>query len=274
VRRIGGVPALAALLAVPLAALLLSLVAGSEAGAAVSPVGAPPVVLVDTTTTVPPTTTTTPPVTTTTTSTVPPTTTSSPSTTTEPTTTSTTSSEPTTTSTTAPIIDTRSTSSFPTGLVVLIVVLVVLIVVVALLLRARSRRGAETAWRRVVVPALSEARLARESLLSGNAASPDPQVRGAVEVQVEKAATALERSVSSAPDPDTGTLARTAATALRGLAFAIEADRLLRTGTAPPTGVQLAQADEARRDRASELDSALARLSAQVETGGDGRARR
>ncbi len=271
-RRIGRVPALAALLAVPLAALLLSLVAGSEPGAAVSPVGAPPVVLVDTTTTVSPTTTTTPP---TTTSTTEAPTTTSTTTTTEPSSTSTTSSEPTTTTTTttAPIIDTRSTSSFPTGLVVLIVVLVVLIVVVALVLRARSRRGAETAWRRVVVPALSEARLARESLLSGNAASPDPEVRGAVEVQVEKAATALERSVSSAPDPDTGTLARTAATALRGLAFAIEADRLLRTGTAPPTGVQLAQADEARRDRASELDSALSRLSAQVETAGDGRAR-
>jgi hypothetical protein len=272
VRRLGRAPVLAALLALPLAALLLSSVAGSEAGAAGSPVGAPSVVLVDTTTTVPPTTTTEAPTTTSTTE-APTTTSTTSTTTTEPTSTSTTSSEPTTT-TTAPIIDTRSTSSFPTGLVVLIVVLVVLIVVVALLLRARSRRGAETAWRRVVVPALSEARLARESLLSGNAASPDAQVRGAVEVQVEKAATALERSVSSAPDPDTGTLARTAATALRGLAFAIEADRLLRTGTAPPTGVQLAQADEARRDRASELDGALARLSARVETGGDGPARR
>ena len=52
-------------------------------------------------------------------------------------------------------------------------------------------------------------------------------------------------------------MATTAAGALRGLAFAIEADRLLRHGTAAPTGMQLAEADEARRARSTELSAAL-----------------
>ena len=97
-----------------------------------------------------------------------------------------------------------------------------------------------------MTPALSDAQLARESLLSGNAEAEDEGVRGAVAVQVERAAVALERTVASAPDPEAGSMATTAAASLRGLAFAIEADRLLRHGTSSPSGVQLAQADDAR----------------------------
>ena len=54
---------------------------------------------------------------------------------------------------------------------------------------------------------------------------------------------------------------------MRGLAFAVEADRLLRQGTSAPTGTQLAEADEARRARNSELNAALARLSTRVGSG-------
>jgi len=213
-----------------------------------------------TTTTVPePTTTTVPPSSTTstsTTTTVPPRTTT---TTVEPRTTTT---RPTPTTTTTP--STSSSSKTPWGLIALIVVLAVAIVALALVLRARKKRGVEAAWHRAVVPALSDAQLARVSLLSGNAESEDPQVRGAVAVQVEKAAVALERTVASAPDPDAGAMATTVAGALRGLAFAIEADRLLRQGTSPPSGLQLAQADDARRARTNELNTALARLSARI----------
>ena len=75
---------------------------------------------------------------------------------------------------------------------------------------------------------------------------------------MEKAAVALERVARSAPDPQAAGMATEAAGALRGLAFAVEADRLLRQGASAPTGVQLAQADEARRARNSELSAALA----------------
>jgi hypothetical protein len=205
-----------------------------------------------TTTTVPPTTTTAPPPTTT----EPPTTTSS-----RPERTTTTSSS--TTTTTAPPTTTTS-SKTPWALIIVIVVLVLAIVLVVLLLAARRRRGVEAAWRKAVVPALSDAQLARASLLSGNAISDDAEVRGAVAIQVERAAVALEHTVATAPDAEAGGMATTAASGLRGLAFAIEADRLLRQGTAAPSGMQLAQADEARRARSSELTSALVRLSARI----------
>jgi hypothetical protein len=220
-----------------------------------------------TSTTVEPTTTTTT-VPATTTTTVPATTTTVPATTTTTHPEHATTSAPSTTTTTVPTATTSS--STPWGLIVLIVVLVIAIVAVALLLASRKKRAVESAWRHAVIPAVSDARLARESLLSGNAESEDPQVRASVEVQVERAATALERAAPGAPDEQAGTMTSTAASALRNLAFAIEADRLLRHGTAAPSGAQLAQADEARRARGSELDTALARLSTRVSSGSGG----
>jgi hypothetical protein len=251
--------------ALPVAATLGALALLGSGVAEASPVPARPgpgvILVADPTTTTEPTTTTTVPPTTTTEA--PTTTTTVPATTTTEAPTTTT--EPATTTTTAPLTTTTS-SSTPWGLIVLIVVLVILIVVIALVLWSRKKRGAEAAWRRTVVPALSDAQLARDALLSGNAESEDPEVRGAVAVQVERAATALDRSVRSAPDEQTGAMASAGAEAVRNLAFAIEADRLLRHGTSAPSGMQLAQADEARRSRGTELNTALARLSARVST--------
>ena len=228
---------------------------GAPAGATVPPT--PTVVLVQTTTTTVPDTTTTVPATTTT---LPATTTTS-STTTTTTSSTTTTTEPTTT-TTAPTKTTAS--STPWGLIVLVVVLVLAIIGVILLYVARTKKAARDAWRRRTLPAISDARLAREALQSPSAVSDDRELRGAVAVQVERAATALEHAGSTAPDPAAGGSATTAAGALRGLAFAVEADRLLRHGAGAPTGVQLAEADQARRDRDAELQGALARLQAHV----------
>lgn len=231
----------------------------APAGATTAPAAA---VLVDTTTTVPDSTTTTVPATTTT---VAPTTTttstSSTTTTTRPTTTTTTT-HPSTTTTTKPAATTSS--STPWGLIVLVVVLVLAIIGVILLYVSRTKKSAAEAWKRRALPALTDARLAREALLSPSAVAEDAELRGAVAVQVERASTALEHAGSTAPDPAAGGSATTAAGALRGLAFAIEADRLLRNGAAAPTGAQLAQADQARRDRDGELQSALARLQGHV----------
>jgi hypothetical protein len=239
---------------------LVVLAPAATVGADPSPADASSTTTVPVTTTVPSTTTTTVPITTTT---VAPTTTTSTSTTAVPRTT--TSSSSTTTST-VPRATTTS-SSTPWGLIALIVVLVVAVVVVALLLRSRKKKATEAQWRRVVVPALSDAQLARESLLSGNALSADAELRGAVSVQAERAAVALDHAANAAPDPQAGSTASGAAGALRGLAFAIEADRLLRQGSSAPTGMQLAQADEARRARQAELNTALARLSARIGSG-------
>ena len=248
--RVGG-----ALLATVVGLVGLGLVT-SSAAAAPAPGAA---VVVVTTTTLPGTTTTTVAPTTTTSSTT--TTTVVTTTTTVPATTSTTT-HPTTTTTQPPA--TKTTTTTPWALIAVIVVLVALIGLVLLLMAGRKRKSALDAWRRRTLPALSDAKLAREALLSPTAVADDAELRGAVVVQVERASVALEQAAVSAPDPAAAGSATTAAGSLRGLAFAVEADRLLRHGAGAPTGVQLAQADEARRDRDAELQGALARLQAHV----------
>lgn len=238
--------------------IVLTVPTGVAGAVTPSPSGGP-----TTTTTVPPTTTTSTTLAPTTTTLAPTTTTLAPTTTTSaPRTTTTTRAS---TTTTKPLIAPAPTAkSTPWGLIVLIVVLVLLIVLVTVLLIVRRSRARETAWRRTVAPGFSDAQLARSALLSSNATSDDAELRAAVALQVERAATALEAAVTRAPEPQDADAARSAATSLRGLAFAVEADRLLRHGAGAPTGAQLAEADQARRDRTAELDRALQRLSAHV----------
>lgn len=245
------------LVAVVAVTATLTLAGPAAAVGAAASTRATAVLVATTTTTVPATTTTTVAPTTTTT------TTSTSTTTTLPTTATTTSTtHPSTTTTTVPV--TTTASKTPWGLIAVIVVLVLLIGLVILLMVLRKKKSALDAWRRRTLPALSDAKLAREALLSPTAVSDDAELRGAVAVQVDKASLALEQAGSTAPDPAAGGSATTAAGSLRGMAFAIEADRLLRHGAGAPTGAQLAQADQARRDRDAELQGALSRLQAHV----------
>ena len=118
-------------------------------------------------------------------------------------------------------------------------------------------------WQRSVVPAVTAAELARELVLSLTAAD-DPHRRAEVAVQVDEAVAALERAEASAPDEAHRALCTRCAESLRGLAFAVEADYLLRSGGGHPTGEQLAAADAARRNRAAELDAALRDMKAAI----------
>jgi hypothetical protein len=61
------------------------------------------------------------------------------------------------------------------------------------------------------------------------------------------------------------------ADSLRGLAFAVEADHLMRSGGEHPTGEQLAAAAAARRNRAAELEANLLELKAAVAPPVNGR---
>jgi hypothetical protein len=81
---------------------------------------------------------------------------------------------------------------------------------------------------------------------------------------VDEAVDALERCADSAPDDITRGMCTRCAEGLRGLAFAVEADHLMRSGGEHPTGGQLAAADAARRNRAAELEGALMELKAAV----------
>jgi len=208
-----------------------------------------------TSTTAAPTTTTAPP----TTTTIPPTTAPTTTTTTAPATTTThahatTTSHPTTTTTTTAA---KSSSSSKTwGWVLLAVVIVLAIVLVALLLARNRRQGQAAEWRRMVRPAVTAAELARDLVLS-QTEDDDEQRRAHVAQQVDEAVDALERSAASAPDDVTRGLCTRCAESLRGLAFAVEADHLMRSGGGYPTGDQLASADAARRHRSAELDESL-----------------
>ncbi|MGH9096317.1 MAG: hypothetical protein ACRDWB_02750 [Acidimicrobiales bacterium] len=150
------------------------------------------------------------------------------------------------------------------ALIIVAIVVVLAVILLLLLLSRRKRIQAQSAWRRAVFPAVSDAHLARDALLSASAMSDDPELRGSVEVQVDRSARALEQAALTAPDEAAQTATNSVARSLRGLAFAVEADRLLRHGAGAPTGTQLAEADDARRSRLAELDSSLARLSAQL----------
>jgi hypothetical protein len=212
-----------------------------------------------TTTAPPPTTTTTAPPTTTTTTAPPTTTTSTPETTTTHHATTTSTTHPTTTTTTAK----SSSSTSPWGWVLLGVVILLAIALVLFLIARSRRQGRVTDWRRLVTPAITAAELARD-LVQTQTPTDDPERRASVSVQVDAAVTSLERAAASAPDERLAGLCSRCAESLRGLAFAVEADHLMRSGGEHPTGAQLASADAARRSRAAELDTALGELRAAL----------
>ena len=207
------------------------------------------------TTTAPSTTTTTAAPTTTTTTAPPTTTTTAPPTTTTTHHTTTSTTHPTTTTTTAK----SSSSTSPWGWVLLGVVVLLAILLVLLLISRTRRKGRLTDWQRLVTPAITAAELARD-LVQSQAPTDDAERRASVNVQVDAAVTGLERAAASAPDERLAGVCTRCAESLRGLAFAVEADHLMRSGGEHPTGAQLASADAARRSRAAELESALAEL--------------
>jgi len=146
-----------------------------------------------------------------------------------------------------------------------VVILLAILLVVFLISRTR-RQGRTASWARQATPAVTAAELARDLVLS-QAPTDDAERRASVSGQVDAAVTSLERAASSAPDEQHAGVCRRCAESLRGLAFAVESDHLLRSGGEVPTGAQLAAADAARRSRAAELDSALGELkTALAET--------
>ena len=245
--RVAGV-ILGACVATP---IVLGLLCGGSAGAQ------------DTTTTTLPTTTTAPTTTTTlpatTTTTAPTTTTTAPTTTTRPRATTTTSLATTTTTTSAK----TSSSSKVWGWILLAAAVVLAAILVGYLIARNRRQARAFDWRRSVLPAVTAAQLARELVMSLTPTD-DPQRRADVSVQVDQAVAALERAADSAPDEASHALCSRCAESLRGLAFAVEADHLLRSGGGHPTGDQLAAADAARRNRSAELDAALRDLKAAI----------
>jgi hypothetical protein len=213
-----------------------------------------------TTTTSAPATTTTVAPTTTTSSTSPPTTRTTPVS--HPTTT-----VPATTSTTTTTVPTHHSTSSDTWVLVVIAVaaVVVLALLIGVLVAGRRRRRAYSAWVPSARTALDSATAARDLLLS-EPADADAATHEAIRAKVSEAARMLDGVSARGPDEEARTASRDAAEELRGLLFAVEAQRLLPTGRTPPTADQLAQADLQRRTRESELERAMVRLGRRVRT--------
>jgi hypothetical protein len=145
------------------------------------------------------------------------------------------------------------------------VVIVLAIILVAFLIARTRRQGRAAEWRRMAGPAVTAAELARDLVLS-QTENDDQQRRAHVATQVEEAVDGLERAAASAPDDVSRGLCTRCAESLRGLAFAVEADHLMRSGGQHPTGDQLASADAARRHRSAELDESLLDLKAALDS--------
>jgi hypothetical protein len=156
-----------------------------------------------------------------------------------------------------------SSSSTPWGWIILAIVLALAALLLILLIARNRRQGREAVWERSARPAVASAELARDLVLS-QTESDDPQRRANVAAQVDDAVDGLERAAASAPDDTTRGLSERCADSLRGLAFAVEADYLMRSGGEHPTGQQLAAADQAKRNRMAEFDAALQQLKAAV----------
>jgi hypothetical protein len=147
--------------------------------------------------------------------------------------------------------------------VLLAVVIVLAALLVTWLILRTRRQGRVANWKRSTAPAIAAAELARELVLS-QSPSDDEQRRASVGVQVDEAVAGLERAADTAPDDASRALSTRSAESLRGLAFAVEADHLMRSGGEHPSGEQLASADAARRNRSAELDVALRELKEAV----------
>jgi hypothetical protein len=143
-------------------------------------------------------------------------------------------------------------------------VLAVVIALMVLLVNRRHRNKAIASWRSEAAGALDAARLAQDLLPPTGQEIGDSEHWASVQGRAAAAAQTLDTLAANAPADDARRAAAGAAAAMRGLVFALDSDRLLRDGTQPPTGAQLADADAATRARSSELRQALAGLDAIV----------
>lgn len=130
----------------------------------------------------------------------------------------------------------------------------------------RNQRRALTAWRQRSGGLVDAAHVARTLLPATGEDEGEPEHWHQVRREAERVADLLLTASGEAPGRDTATAMQSTADALRGLTFAIEAERLLRDGSRAPTADQLAGAEAATRARSADLDRALQQLDIYLPT--------
>jgi hypothetical protein len=164
----------------------------------------------------------------------------------------------------APAATTSSSdSSTPWGWIIGIALGVLAIaLIIMLIVRRRGATATQHDWQSSARSALRDAELTRD-MLQGEAKPDQPEDgtrHAAVRTNVEQVAGRFEQLAAQAPNDESQRAAASVSTSLRGYLFALEAERLLRGAPTPPTAEQLLAADEARRARSTELDTALTDL--------------
>lgn len=201
------------------------------------------------------------------------TTTSSTTTTTAPTTTSTSSTTTTTVPTTTSSSSTTTTtvagkhgsgsgvSAATIGLIIGAIAAAIVVLLLALLLLRRQRRAR---WNQDAQIAVQEGSRLLTTVIKGLPTLAEPQAAATMWSRVETLGAPLHRRlqvlVTSAPDQVTAEAARAADRALEALRAATDSDRGLRLGPPPATQEQLGYSAAVLRQRAAELEQAIAEL--------------
>ena len=185
-----------------------------------------------------------------------------PSTTTGAESTTSTSSPVTTTAPTAPSSSGGSSNSW-IWIVVAVAVVGAAIVAYVLWRRHRARAAAAAAWRAALEKTYLDVQATRDVLHTTAAAPIDDARLETLRHESETVGAALANLTTTAPDDESRTRTENAGNALRSYMLAIETEQLLHHQAA--TEDALADANVARRTRATELDQALDALDQLIK---------
>ncbi len=142
----------------------------------------------------------------------------------------------------------------------LLLVLVVIALIAGIAAIVSNRKGkaeAASSWEQRSSGLVDSASLVRDLMVDG---ARDPQQQSQITARVQDVAANADVAASTTSDPAARNAAMDVAASLREFAFANEAQDLLRKAETPPTAEQLTRADETRRARLADLDSAIERL--------------
>jgi hypothetical protein len=140
-----------------------------------------------------------------------------------------------------------------------------LIVTAAILWIMRRRKGAaDQAWRTNTRPLVAEAALARGLILDPPAPAAADR-SDTVDGEIQRIVGQLDGRAREAPIPESGQAAANVSSAIQGLAYAVQAARLVRDPARVVTAEELEQADNAVTVRIQQLDEAISDLDHRTQ---------
>jgi hypothetical protein len=166
--------------------------------------------------------------------------------------------------TTSTVASSQSSSGdVPWGWIIGGLAVLALAVVLVIVMASKKRSAIFESWRQSTLPLLAEVRLTGSMVVDG-ASSASADHRADVQAEVDRTVSALATAAVSAPEGEPKTATNALREALLGLAFAVEASRLVHDPRHSPTATELRDAAEAVTTRQRGFDSAFTRLETLV----------